>query len=66
MISSRNLRLSDSIGHNGASCAQRFRAADSRAARGLVLNLGIELRSEQDHDRGNPHPHPHHHADAGA
>ena len=37
---------------------------DCRVAGSLMLDLGIELRTEQDHDRGNPHPH--HHPDSRA
>ena len=58
------LRLSNRIRHDGPARAERLVAADRRVTRGLMLNLGIELRAEQNHDRGNPHPH--HHADAGA
>lgn len=37
---------------------------DSRIAHGLMFDLGIELRAEQNHDGGDPHPH--HHANSGS
>src|SRR5437764_2579358 len=58
------LRRAHGVGHGGATGAERLLAADRAVARGLMLDLGIELRSDQDDDDGEPHPH--HQADGGA
>jgi hypothetical protein len=44
------LRRTDGVGHDRAADAERPFGSDRRIARGLVLNLGIELRADQHHD----------------
>jgi hypothetical protein len=55
---------SNRIGLDGATPAERLVWPDRGILRGLMLDLGVELRAEQDHDHRDPHPH--HHADSRA
>ena len=55
--------LADMVGHHRASCAKGLGLALRRVAGGLVLGLGIELRTEQNNHRRNVQPD--HEPDAG-
>src|SRR5690606_36434880 len=49
---SQRALLADVIGHERAAQPERPIATDRRVLRGLVLDLGVELRAQQDHERG--------------
>src|SRR5579859_1408540 len=64
-MSSKLCRLGgpDGVRHGGAAAAKRPLWPDSRIPCGLMLDLGVERRTEQDDDRR--HPHPSHGSDGG-
>src|SRR4051812_41972942 len=55
---------SDRVRHRRPALAERPLGAGRGVAGGLMLDLGIELGTDQDDDGGDPHPH--HHAYGGA
>src|SRR5690349_21345250 len=62
--SGSGLRLTHGVGHRGSARSKRLGAAFGRVGGGLMLNLGIQLSSQQNDDRR--HPHPYHQSDGGA
>ena len=58
------LRRADCVSHGGAARTQRLFSPHRGVPSGLMLDLGIQLRPQENEDRG--HPHPHHSSDRGA
>ena len=56
--------LADRVRHHGPSRSQRPVPFNGKILSGLMLDLRIELRSEENDDGG--HPHPHHQTDPGS